>query len=146
MRTKGILIAGVSLLVFVACGGGEPTGPTTGGQRVVRVQALDALAFRPNQVRVGSGETVRFVVTNNGQSPHEFILGPDHVQAAHQEAAGMGMEHGAMQVDGQLAALELEPGQTGEAVVTFQEQGSVIYGCHEPGHYKGGMRGTVTVS
>lgn len=124
-------------LILSACGGGGP--------RTIEISALDELAFDPAQVGVEPGETVRFVVTNAGEALHEFVLGPEHVQMAHQEASEMGEEHGGMHVEGQLAALELPPGETREVEVTFEEAGDVIFGCHEPGHYEGGMVGTVRV-
>jgi uncharacterized cupredoxin-like copper-binding protein len=68
------------------------------------------------------------------------------VQTAHEEASETGEEHGEMHVQGQLAALELEPGETEETFVTFDEAGEILFACHEPGHYDGGMVGTVTVA
>jgi len=134
-------------LVLAACSDGQETAGGDAGERVIRIEALDSLAFEPDQVSVEAGETVRFVVTNPGVSLHKFILGPESVQMAHEEASMMGEEeHGEMHVEGQLAALELESGETEEAVVTFKEPGEVIFGCHEPGHYDGGMLGTVTVA
>jgi uncharacterized cupredoxin-like copper-binding protein len=121
--------------LLVACGGG--------GQNI-EIEALDELAWDPPSVTVQAGETVTFVVTNDGQAQHEFVLGPDHVQEAHEEAAAGGMEHGEAGEEA-LAVLELAPGDTKEATVTFEEPGKVLYGCHEPGHYDGGMVGTVTV-
>jgi uncharacterized cupredoxin-like copper-binding protein len=120
--------------LLVACGGGER----------IEVEALDELAWDPASVTVQAGETVTFVVTNDGQSQHEFVLGPEHVQEAHEEAAAGGMEHGEAG-DEAMAVLELAPGETKEATVTFDEPGEILYGCHEPGHYDGGMVGTVTV-
>jgi uncharacterized cupredoxin-like copper-binding protein len=146
---RGRSIAGVLIavtLVLAACGGGPETPrQVAGDERVIRIEALDSLAFQPDRIQVERGESVRFVVTNAGHDMHEFILGPDSVQKAHEEAARTGAEHGALHVEGQLAALELPPGETKEAVVTFEQAGEIIYGCHEPGHYGGGMVGTVVV-
>lgn len=137
----------LAALTLSACAGDEETSERGGGERVIRIEALDSLAFEPDQVFVEPGETVRFVVSNPGVSLHEFILGPESVQMAHEEASAMGEEgHGEMHVQGQLAALELESGATEEATVTFEEEGEVIFGCHESGHYDGGMFGTVTVA
>ena len=36
-------------------------------------------------------------------------------------------------------------GETMELTWRFGENGIVIFGCHEPGHYAGGMQGQVTV-
>jgi uncharacterized cupredoxin-like copper-binding protein len=142
-RIAGVLL--VVALVLTACGGGPETGQVAGDERVIRIEALDSLAFQPDRIQVERGESVRFVVTNAGHDVHEFILGPDSVQKAHEEAARTGAEHGALHVEGQLAALELPPGETKEAVVTFELGGEIVYGCHEPGHYGGGMVGTVVV-
>jgi uncharacterized cupredoxin-like copper-binding protein len=154
MRTPGG-VYGRAVLVFAgalvaialtACSGGQ--GPASGGdaERVIRVEALDSLAFEPDSVSVRAGETVQFVVTNSGEEAHEFVLGPESVQMTHEEASDAGEEHGGMHAEGQLAALELSPGETEEAVVTLEQTGDVLFGCHEPGHYDGGMVGTVTVT
>jgi len=36
-------------------------------------------------------------------------------------------------------------GQSATLVYTFNNPGTLIYGCHVPGHYLAGMRGTITV-
>jgi uncharacterized cupredoxin-like copper-binding protein len=129
---------GVALLVLVsACGGATP--------EAIEITALDDPAFNPAEVTVQVGEPVRFVITNPGEDVHEFVLGPENIQRAHEEASQMGEEHGEMHVEGQLATLELQPGETKEVTVTFEEAGEILYGCHEPGHYNAGMVGTVIV-
>lgn len=47
--------------------------------------------------------------------------------------------------DDEVGPLSLEPGGTGEVVVTFDAGGSTIIGCHVPGHWEAGMRLDVTV-
>jgi uncharacterized cupredoxin-like copper-binding protein len=151
MPTKviGVILAtGLAALVLVACSGSEETaGRIDGGERVIQIQAFDSLAFEPDAVSVEPGETVRFVVSNRGAALHEFILAPPQVQMAHGEhATPTGHEeHGETKGEIHLAALEVEPGATEEAVVTFEEEGEVIFACHQPGHYAGGMFGTVRV-
>jgi uncharacterized cupredoxin-like copper-binding protein len=39
----------------------------------------------------------------------------------------------------------LEPGETAEVIATFDEAGDLMIGCHVPGHWEAGMRGTVVV-
>jgi len=39
----------------------------------------------------------------------------------------------------------VQPGQIATLTQTFTTAGSTIIGCHEPGHYKAGMRLTVRV-
>lgn len=144
VKRFGGAVAVLTVLLPAACGGGAEPSEAGGDERVIRIEALDSLAFEPAQVSVAAGETVRFVVNNPGVSLHEFVLGPDSVQIAHEEASEMGGEHGG-HVEGQLAAVDLPSGATEEVVVTFEEPGEILFGCHEPGHYDGGMVGTVTV-
>jgi uncharacterized cupredoxin-like copper-binding protein len=120
--------------LLVACGGG----------RAIEIEALDELAWDPASVTVQAGEPVTFTVTNDGELQHEFVLGTEHVQEAHEMAATEGMEHGEAGEEA-LAVVELSPGETEEVTVTLEEPGEVLYGCHEPGHYDGGMIGAVTV-
>jgi uncharacterized cupredoxin-like copper-binding protein len=104
----------------------------------IRVAALDSLEFDPGDVRVLTGDTVTFIVKNAGQNPHEFVLGDEAAQEDH-----AAMEHGDMGMgDG---GIEVAPGATKRLTWRFDESGEVQYGCHEPGHYKGGMVGTITV-
>ncbi|HXF74348.1 MAG TPA: plastocyanin/azurin family copper-binding protein [Actinomycetota bacterium] len=140
MVRRSILLSLLAVLpVATACAG---TGETGDGEvRTIEIAALDELAFEPSEVRVEAGETVRFVVTNEGQTPHEFVLGDERVQEAHEM---VGMEHGEATVEA-MAALTLDPGTTGEVTVTFEEPGEILYGCHVPGHYDGGMVGKVIV-
>lgn len=45
--------------------------------------------------------------------------------------------------DGQ--AIEVAPGATGDLTYTFDEPGTLLLGCHEPGHYEAGMVATIVV-
>lgn len=134
------VLAAVGLLGLAACGGGTDT-TSGGGVRTVEVKALDTLRFEPASLTVTKGEKIRFVVTNSGKIDHEFVVGDEEIQMAHEMQSGE-MDHMAAE---SLAALDLKPGETKEATVTFDEAGTVKFGCHEPGHYKGGMVGTITV-
>ncbi|MCA1570360.1 MAG: hypothetical protein LC798_08610 [Chloroflexi bacterium] len=43
------------------------------------------------------------------------------------------------------AGVSVEPGQTQAFDYTFDEPGQLLAGCHEPGHYDGGMVADITV-
>lgn len=43
-------------------------------------------------------------------------------------------------------ALTLEAGESDGLTMTFEASGTLLYGCHQPGHYEGGMVGTITVT
>jgi uncharacterized cupredoxin-like copper-binding protein len=119
---------------------GEPEVPEA-ADRTVKVKAIDALAFNPSRVRVATGETIRFDVTNVGSNKHEFVIGDADYHREHEEE----MSEGAMAMRHEGNTLVLDAGQTGTLTWTFTEPGEVLYGCHEPGHYEGGMVGTIEV-
>ncbi len=144
MRSRTLLVL-VGLAVVLAACSKASTAETSGGVRTVEITALDSLRFDPSQVTVKAGEPIRFAVTNSGSDPHEFILGDEATQMAHEEEMDSddSMGHG---MDMDMPALTLAPGETKEATVTFDKPGTILYGCHESGHYDGGMVGTITVT
>ena len=86
---------------------------------------LKDIAFEPAGLEVKAGETVRFILTNQGKLPHEFNLGDAAMHAAHQQQmlamAGMsmnheGMDHGAMGGHGHDGGntVLVQPGQRAE--------------------------------
>jgi len=109
--------------------------------RTIEVVALDDFRFDPSEVAVSAGETVRFVVTNEGALPHEFLLGSREEQEQAEEAG----EHGGGHEGSEFDVLRLDPGETAETTVTFEDHDQLLYGCHVPGHYEAGMVGTVVV-
>ncbi|CAN5685743.1 plastocyanin/azurin family copper-binding protein [soil metagenome] len=114
--------------------------------RVVAVTASDDLAFDPAQIEVTKGETIEFDVSNPGTVGHEFVIGDDEFQAAHEdEMAGMGGDGGMLPPD-EVYAISVAPDETRSIAWTFSMDGVVKYGCHVPGHYEAGMVGAVTVT
>jgi len=110
--------------------------------RTVLIAASDQMRFTPDSLSVTAGETVAFVVTNTGETGHELVIGDEASQLAHEAemAAAAGREHGVPN------ALSVAPGETATLVYTFHEPGALLYGCHVPGHYLTGMKGTIVVS
>ncbi len=155
MARKTIIAIALASLSLVACGSGEEaaTEDREDGVRTVEIAALDELRFEPSTIEVGVGETVRFVVTNDGAAPHDFLIGDEHAQEQHEEEMQAGMTHGdemegeeGEHAEGFPEAFLLEPGDTKDVEVTFDQTGSFLFGCHQPGHYAAGMVGTITVS
>jgi uncharacterized cupredoxin-like copper-binding protein len=88
---------------------------------------------------VDPGEPVRFEIVNTDPIDHEFILGDAEVQRVHEE--GTEAHHAP-----RPGEVSVPAGETVVTTYTFPETtGSLIFGCHLPGHYAFGMRGTVTV-
>jgi uncharacterized cupredoxin-like copper-binding protein len=116
---------------------------TTQAPRAVEIDMLDTFAFEPSAITVQAGETVRFVVHNTGVHPHDFTVGDEMDQMHHAEEMAQGMHggHGA-----NANAITVEAGQTGELLFTFPAAPAEwLIGCHIPGHYAAGMKGTLSV-
>ncbi|ARN20842.1 cupredoxin domain-containing protein [Piscinibacter gummiphilus] len=116
---------------------GDPAKVT----RTLDVGMADTMRFTPAGIVVKRGETVRFVVRNDGQVLHEMVLGTKQAIADH--AALMKkfpeMEH----ADANMA--HVKPGQRGEIVWRFTKAGEFQFACLQPGHFEAGMVGKVTV-
>lgn len=146
------VIAVAAGVMLVGCGGGgdsaaKSVDPATGkkADRVVEVRMLPERRYEPDNVAVKVGETITFKLKNDGDSFHDVTLGDEDVQAAREkEMAPMGPEP--MGMDDEANSVTVAKGETKELTRTFDEAGTLIYGCHQPGHYADGMMGTVTVS
>ena len=110
--------------------------------RTIHVKMLDSMRFEPSSFKVKSGETVKFVVSNAGQLPHEFGIGTAEEQNAHAEMmlADPEMKHG----DG--GVITVQPGKVGTLIWRFGKAGDYEVGCQVPGHYPAGMKARIVVS
>lgn len=118
--------------------------------RSVIIRMNDQMRFTPNTVPVQAGETIHFVVHNDGATAHEFVLGNSQEIAEHAElmrkiAAGTVSAASHSHQHGAGAALRVEAGKMGEIVVTFPQAGNLEMACLIPGHFEAGMRGTIEV-
>jgi uncharacterized cupredoxin-like copper-binding protein len=154
---RGAVVLATGVLLATACGGGSDSGSDNAGGglssgqtddvRTIEVNMLDN-EFSPDRIEVSTGETVRFVFSNEGNVAHDAVVGDEAAQAEHEEemraaesassGAGMGgMDHGP---EGEGGAITVDPGETGELTYTFAAGEGVLIGCHEPGHYDAGMK------
>lgn len=113
--------------------------------RTVEIKQLDTRKFDPPMVEAKAGETITFKITNTATSLHEFFLGDKKAQEAH-EAEMAGMSDAQMKMSDTDARVFVEPGETKELTWTFPAKAKVPFACHMPGHYQGGMQGTVNVA
>jgi len=44
-------------------------------KRTIAIKMSDAMRFTPDLIEVKQGETIRFVIRNEGRMLHEFVLG-----------------------------------------------------------------------
>jgi uncharacterized cupredoxin-like copper-binding protein len=128
-------------------------GPTRTTRATVRVMMNDRFRYRPDAIMVQAGRRVTFAVTNVGKLPHEFILGDRATQLDHErqmQAAATGGDHVHTHGPGAHATpasgtLTVPPGQTRRLAWTFDEPGTILFGCHVLGHWTAGMKGTIVV-
>jgi len=134
MNMRRWVAAGLLAVTLAACApasGGEP------GERTVRVR-LHYSRFNPEAFEFQAGTTVTFVVENADPIDHEFILGDDGVQLAHER----GTEAYHPPRPGEMT---VPAGEIATTTYRFTEAGELIIGCHLPGHYAYGMRAVVRV-
>lgn len=109
--------------------------------RTIEVSMTDAMRFTPAAVTVRKGETVRFVVRNDGRLVHEMVLGTDKDLREH---TAMMREHPEMG-HAEPSMVRVEPGAKAQMVWTFDKAGRFTFACLVPGHFEAGMKGEVKV-
>ena len=109
--------------------------------QTVEIRMADTMRFTPDRVTVRVGQTVRFVMYNEGKLMHELVIGTKPVLDRHAELMRKypNMEH-----DEPYMA-HVAPGRHGEIVWKFNRAGEFDFGCLIAGHYESGMVGKVTV-
>jgi len=109
--------------------------------RTVTVEMNDTMRFRPDNIQVKRGETIRFIVRNTGKVKHEMVLGTIKELREHAELMRKfpEMEHA------DPNQVSVEPGKTGELVWQFTKAGTFDFACLVPGHFEAGMVGKVRV-
>ncbi len=147
-RLAVVLVGSVSLGI-AACGddAADTTRRSDDASRTIEIDMVD-IAFQPDVLKVERGETIRFVFTNRGGVTHDAFIGDGAAQPDHEaemrdaEEGGHGGGHGDESED----AVTIEPGETADLTYTFDDAGTVEVGCHQPGHYDGGMRINVEIT
>ena len=140
-------LAALVLVVLAACGssacGSDNGGSTAAGPsdaRTVDIEMRD-IAFSPTSVDAHVGEKVRFVFKNTGALTHDAFIGDPSAQDDHEKDMRGGHDHMSMP-----NAVSVKPGKTASLTYPFDKPGQVVIGCHQPGHYTGGMKAIVNVA
>lgn len=120
MRATGTIAAVIAAITAVAGGmGAGALGAAPAKTLMIRVDAKD-FSFALSRRSVSAGTTVRFVVSNRGNVPHDFVLGNSRTRV-------------------------LGPKRTQTITVRFPKRGTFRFLCSVPGHATLGMRGTFAV-
>ena len=95
----------------------------------------------PADIVVRKGETVRFLVRNDGKVMHEMVIGSMKELKEHAELMRKfpTMEHEEAYMS------HVAPGKEGEIVWQFTQAGEFNYACLIPGHMEAGMIAKITV-
>ncbi len=131
--------------------GGKP-GDAAKATRTIEVVAADN-TFSLKDLQVKDGETIRFVVRNDGLDPHEFLIGTVHEHAEHiqemkemieAQKKGGAHAHDMSMMEAHSNGVTVEPGKTASFVWTFARTADLEFACDIPGHYKDGMHGAIS--
>ena len=122
---------------------GQP-GDATKPSRIVQVTMIESdgkMLFLPSRIDVKKDEQVKFILRNNGELDHEFVLGTTKENLKHAEMMRKNpdMEHD------DANGKRLAPKQTDQIVWKFSKAGDFEYSCLIPGHREAGMIGTIVV-
>lgn len=130
-------------------GGGRP-GDASKVTRTIEVVASDN-EFSLKSLQARDGETVRFVVRNDGLDPHELLIGTTAAHAEHRKMMKAMMDQQkqgghahAMAMEAHQSGVTVAPGKTATFVWTFTRTSNLEFACDIPGHYEDGMHGPIT--
>jgi uncharacterized cupredoxin-like copper-binding protein len=122
---------------------GEPANPKkrTRTVQITMGEADGKMMFVPNKVEVKKGEQIKFMLRNNGELDHEFVLATTQENLEHAEM----MKKNPEMRHADPNARRVAPKQTSEIVWKFTKPGEFEFACLIPGHRDAGMFGAVHV-
>ena len=143
--TAGLALAGPgepghSHSAFSAGEPGDPKKPFRTVQ-VTMHEGDGTMEYSPKTLEVKRGEQVKFLITNGGALPHEFILANEKDNLKH---GALMQKFPDMQHDDPNGK-SVEPNAKSEILWRFSKLGTFEYACLIPGHREAGMIGKVTV-
>ncbi|HZA01135.1 MAG TPA: plastocyanin/azurin family copper-binding protein [Hyphomicrobiaceae bacterium] len=129
---------------YTAFAAGEPGDPKKPA-RVVEIamrQGDGKMMFVPAAVEVSKGEQIAFVLKNEGELDHDFILDSFEGNAKHkiEMEKNPEMEHDSPNIE------RITPKKSAKIYWRFTSAGAFEFACLHPGHYDAGMKGVVHVT
>lgn len=111
--------------------------------RQVSVSMQDSMrfVFEPGLEFLKQGETIEFIVVNDGSIKHEFSIGNSEEQRKHAKMMQMmpDMDHK------DPNAVSLQPGESASLSWTFMGKDTVVFACNIPGHFEAGMKRVLAI-
>ena len=126
------------------------------GMKTIEMKGLDNMTFTVTEIKAEPGQKIHIELTTESDYPkvamaHNFVLlkaGADATEVANTSARAVENEYIAPSMTDQIIAYTGMAGGGETVEVTFKapnNPGKYTYICTFPGHYAGGMKGTLIV-
>ncbi len=111
-------------------------------KRSINIAMLDTMRFSPDKIDIKQGETIRFLLKNQGKMLHEMVIG---TKKELEEHAALMLKFPDMEHD-EPYMVHVPAGKSGEIIWTFNRAGDFDFACLIAGHYQAGMVGKISVA
>ncbi len=121
---------------------GEPGKGAPNRQIKVSMRDTMRFVFEPPLSSLRDGETIEFVVTNDGVIQHEFSIGNAEDQVKHAEM----MRKMPNMVHDDPNTVSLAAGKTARLSWRFMGNDTVVFACNIPGHFEARMKHVLPIT
>ena len=117
-------------------------GDSSKVSRTIKLNMGDNMRFSQDNISIKQGETIKFVVANQGKILHEMVIGTLKGLQKHAEMMRQmpDMQHNDPNM------VSVKPSSSGEILWTFNKAGNFDFACLQPGHSEAGMKGKLMVA
>ncbi|MDX1619457.1 MAG: hypothetical protein R3320_00600 [Nitriliruptorales bacterium] len=119
--------------------------PGVSAAAVIEIEMVE-FGYVPETIEIEAGVPTILRFTNSGKLQHEAMVGDAHMQEEFAAAGGDGGHDPTDGHHGDLMAIVLNPGETGDLEVVIDEPGIWYMACHLTGHYEQGQVATINVT
>ena len=125
--------------------------------RTIEIKMYDNY-YKPKEIKIKKGETIKFIVHNYGELVHEFNIATKEMHIKHQPEMMKMVENEILLADridkkkmkkmakknhsmghSHSNSVLLEPNQSAELIWKFSTDTNLEAACNVPGHYESGM-------
>src|SRR5262249_11711130 len=101
----------------------------------------DTMSYAPDRIEAKKGEQIKFVLRNEGQVDHEFLIDSFANNTKHKAK----MEKDPDMDHEEANGARLKPSARKELLWRFTRAGTFEFACLLPGRYETGMKGVIVV-